>query len=286
MNLNEYEDKHATLRVLITGLTGSGKTTLAATLAAKYRIIWIDVENALETLAKLPKEHKERIQVLKLPDSSAFPVAAQTLQALFKNLKGRICQEHGVINCPVCTKSGAAFTDLDLTTLDNKRDIVILDSLTQVGSSFLAHLMRGRPEMDKPERDDWGGLRKNTEFLSSSIQKLPFNFVATALCTEVELEDKTTKLVPTFGSRDMGANVGAKFSSVVFCKVSNRKHQAFSASTASNTFLSKSRTGYEIEKLAEPSLVPMFEGYLESPINMNNTTRAGGILNSLSKLKQ
>lgn len=266
MNLTEYEEKHATLRVLITGLTGSGKTTLAATLAAKYRLIWIDTENSLESLAKLPPEYKENIQIIKLPDSGAFPVAAQTIQTLFKSLKASICWEHGVINCAMCTKASAAMQHVDLTTLDNKRDIVVLDSLTQVGASFLAHIMKSRDVMETPERGDWGGLRRNTEYLGSSIQRLPFNFVATALCTEVELEDKTTKLVPTFGSKDMGANIGAKFSAIVFCKVENRKHKAYSSSTASNMFLSKSRTDYKIEGLQEPSLIPMFDEYLSGNV--------------------
>lgn len=272
MKLTEYEEKHAALRVLITGLTGSGKTTLAATLAAKYRLIWIDTENSLESLAKIPSEYKENVTVIKLPDSGAFPIAAQTIQALFKNLKASICWEHGVINCSICTKSGASFQDVDLTNLDNKKDIVVLDSLTQVGASFLAHIMKARDVMETPERGDWGGLRRNTEYLGSSIQRLPFNFVATALCTEVELEDKTTKLVPTFGSKDMGANIGAKFGAIVFCKVENRKHKAFSSSTASNMFLSKSRTDYKIENLPEPSLVPMFDEYLSgNPISSPDT---------------
>lgn len=296
MKLTDYEDKHATLRVLITGLTGSGKTTLAATLAEKYRLIWIDTENALETLAKLPRAHKENIQIIKLPDSGAFPIAAQTIQALFKSLKASICWEHGTVECKICKPAGALMQEVDLTNLDNKKDIVVLDSLTQVGASFLAHIMKSQDIMATPERGDWGGLRRNTEYLGSSIQKLPFNFVATALCSEVELEDKTVKLVPSFGSRDMGANIGAKFSTIVHCKVENRKHKAYSASTASNLFLTKSRTGYRIEDLPEPSLVPMFDAYVrgelsvaeEKPVTAQqqqhttlSTTKALSMLNSL-----
>lgn len=299
MELIEYEEKHATLRVLITGLTGSGKTTLAATLAAKYHLIWIDTENSLESLSKLPLEYKKNIQVIKIPDSGAFPVAAQTVQNLFKNLKASICLNHGVINCPICVKEGAIMQDVDFTKLDNKRDVVVLDSLTQVGASFLAHIMKNREVTETPERGDWGGLRRNTEYLGSSIQRFPFNFVATALCAEVELEDKSVKLVPSFGSKDMGANIGAKFGSIVFCKVENRKHKAYSSSTASNMFLTKSRTDYKIEDLPIPSLVPMFDEYLSGEIaavpepsatetNVNKpqqqvTAQAKGILMNLKK---
>lgn len=266
MKLTDYEDNHSTLRVLITGLTGAGKTTLAATLARKYRLVWIDVENALETLSKLPQEWKANIDVYKIPDSAAFPIAAQTVQRLFKELVADICFEHGVINCPACRKSGALMQHLDLANLDPKRDIVVLDSLTQVGASFLAHLMKAAPIDAKPERDDWGGLRKNTEYLGSSIQRLPFNLVATALCIESELDDGSVRLVPAFGSKAMSSGIGAKFSTVVYCETKNKMHKAYSSSTASNMFISKSRTGYQIEKLAQPDLVPMFEEFLEGTI--------------------
>lgn len=263
MKLTKALEEFATARVLLFGLTGSGKTTLAATLASKYHLIWIDTENALDTLAKLPPEHQANVDVIRIPDSAAFPMAAQTLQKLFKELKAKICEAHGVINCSNCMVNKADFQEIDLAALDPKRDIVVLDSLTQVGASFLAHLMKAAPIDAKPERDDWGGLRKNTEFLGSNIQRLPCNFVATALCVEAPQEDGSVRLVPSFGSKDMGANIPAKFSTLIYCEVKNKKHKAYSSSIASNLFLSKSRTGIAIEEQEELSLVPMFEHLLE-----------------------
>lgn len=263
MKLKKALEEFATCRVLIYGLTGTGKTTLAASLARKYRLIWVDLENALDTLVKLPDAWKDNIDVIRIPDSTAFPIAAQTLQDLFKNLKGKICEKHGVINCSGCLVNKAEFTELNLNTLDPKKDILVLDSLTQVGCSFLANLMRNQPLDIKPDRDDWGGLRKNTEFFGSSIQRLPCNFVATALCTETSQEDNSTRLVPTFGSRDMGANIPAKFSTLIYTEVKNKKHKAYSSSTASNMFLAKARSGVCLEALEEPDLVPLFDFLLE-----------------------
>ncbi len=260
MNLLDYEEKYATQRVLIVGLSKSGKSTLAATLARKYRLIWIDTENAAETLTKLPQDWKKNIEYIRIPDSSAFPIAAQTIQRLFKEKKAAICYDHGTINCPVCKKAGKTLQEVDLTNLDPTKDVVVLDSLTQVGMSFLAHILRMEAIDYKPVLDDWGGLRKNTEFLSSNIQAVNFNLVCTALTVESELEDGRIILVPQFGSKGSSASIAAKFSTVIFCEGKNKKHKAYSSSTASNLFLSGARAGYEIEKqTGDPDLVPMFD---------------------------
>lgn len=278
MKLTKALERFAAPRILIYGLSGSGKTTLAATLAAKYQLIWIDVENALDTLSKLPDEWKDNITVIRIPDSAAFPMAAQTVQNLFKTLKANICEEHGVINCSICLQAKADFQVIDLNAVDPTKTVVVLDSLTQVGSSFLAHLMRAAAIDAKPERDDWGGLRKNTEFLGSSIQRFPCPLIATALCVESTQEDNSVKLVPAFGSKDMSANIPAKFSTLIYCEVKNKQHKAYSSSTASNLFLSKSRAGAKIEEQTSLDLCPMLDALLgsakEAPAPVTSPTPA------------
>lgn len=266
MKLTEYEDTRLTQRVLVTGFSGSGKTTLAATLSEHFNVTWIDCENAIETLVKLPREQKERINVIKIPDSAALPISATTVQHLFRYLKANICEDHGMVECKSCKKEGKAIQVIDLTAMNPRTDVVVLDSLTQVGYSFLNKITSAQQIDYKPERDDWGGLRRYTEFLATNIQALPCNLVATALVSEVELDDGRKKLVPAFGSKDMSAGIAAKFSSVVYCDVKNKKHLAYSASTASNLILTKSRTGYEIESLGEPNLCPMFMRELNNDV--------------------
>jgi len=268
MKLTEYEEHHAVQRVLITGLSKSGKSTLAATLSKRYRLIWIDTENAIEALQKLPPEQKANIELIKIPDSASFPMAAQTLQRLFKEKKADICFTHGAINCFICKKSGGIIQHVDLTNLDPSRDVVVLDSLTQVGKSLFAHLMKTRTAAMtsedsieyKPVLDDWGALRKNTEYLESNMQAAPFNLVCITLAIETELEDGKVLLVPQFGSRGSSAAVASKFSTVIFCKVESKKHKAYSSSTASNVFLSGSRSDYQIEKQVDSmDLCPLFD---------------------------
>lgn len=258
MNLLDYEATKLTQRVLITGFSGTGKTTLAATLAEHFNIYWIDCENSIETLVKLPREQKERITIIKIPDSASLPISATTVQHLFRYLKANICEDHGMVECVKCKKDNAPFQLLDLNALDPTKDILVLDSLTQVGYSMFSKVTSSANIDYKPQLDDWGALRKFTEYLASNIQALPCNLVATSLVSEVQLDDGKTKLVPAFGSKDMSANIAAKFSSVVYCDIKNKKHIAFSSSTASNIVLSKSRTDFRIEDMQEPNLCPMF----------------------------
>lgn len=256
MKLTELSNT-STERVLITGLPGSGKSTLAAKLSANFNLIWIDLENSISSLRKLPISYQERINVISLPDSASYPVASETLLQLFKNGKGKICAAHGKYNCAICIKEGKHIEEIDFSAL-GMNDIVVLDTASQLSASILAHTMKGKDVTAKPERDDWGAVRKYTEYFTSQFQAANFNLIVIAHALEAEMEDGKKKLVSSFGSRDMSASFGKAFDHVIYCDVINKKHKAFSSSTYSNGILTKSRTGFEIEKLAEPSLDEIF----------------------------
>ncbi len=246
-------------RVLITGLPGSGKSTLAAELATKYKLIWIDCDHGAETLLKLSPAAKANIDLIQLPDSASYPIAADTLAQLFRAGKAKICHQHGKVNCAICLKAAPeAFDSIDFNTLQSDT-IVVLDSITQWSNSILAHIMKGKPVDAKPERDDWGALRKHTEFALSQIQAAQYNLVCIAHAQEAEMEDGKKKLVPTFGSAAMSTEVAKAFGHVIYCDVKNRKHVAYSSSIALPNVLTKSRTDFMIESLATPSLADIFK---------------------------
>lgn len=268
MKLSEaFPNEFLPQRVAIIGLPGSGKTTLAAELAEHdFDLHWIDVENGAETLLKLSDKAKDHINYIRLKDSAVYPIAADTLIQLFKTGKGTICREHSKFNCALCAKNPEAPKDtLDFSALSPK-DVVVIDSGTQWSNSILAHVMKGKPIDAKPERDDWGGLRKHTEFALSQMQAASFNLVVIFHAQEAELETGAKKLVPTFGSAGMSTEVAKAFSHVIYCDIRNKKHVAFSSSTALPNVMTKSRTDFEIEKLPTPSLAPIFIGAKAVPV--------------------
>lgn len=253
----------ATTRVIVMGLSGTGKSTLVAQLANNYKLWWFSLDNDVDILRKLSPEAQDNIELFDIPDSAAFPVAADTLMKVFKARKGNICNEHGVIDCAICKKAGAGFSVIDFSQLLPNRDIVVIDTGSQLSHSILAHATKGKPVDYKPERDDWGALRKWTEFFASEFQAAKFNLIVIFHAIEAEMEDGRTKLVPSFGSKDMSSKIAKSFSHVVYTDVVNKKHKAFSASTFANNILTKSRTDFRIEDMAEPSLLPIFQGLVK-----------------------
>lgn len=264
-------DKEATstTRVAVMGLPGTGKSTLVSKLASQYKLWWITPDNDCDILFKLPKKHQENVELFDLPDSANFPVAADTLLKLFQKKKGSICHKHGVYDCAVCKKDGSPLSSIDLTTMDPARDIVVLDTGSQLGASCLAHALRKHSLDYKPEWDDYGILRRWSEFFTSEWQAAQYNLIVVFHAIEAELEDKRKKLVPAFGSKDQSSKVGKAFSHIVYTDVVNGKHKAFSASTYSNSVMTKSRTDFEIEKLAEPSLAPVFAGLVPQTVQVD-----------------
>ena len=259
MKLTDTE-ANTTEKVLLTGLSGSGKSTLAAALAEKFNLKWIDLERGAATLRKLPREWQERIELYQVPDSASYPIAADTMSNLFKTGKMKMCRAHGKNNCAICAKEHPdQFDILDFSTL-TPQDIVVLDTGTQLSHSILAHITRTQPTDYKPERDDWGSLRRMTEFFCSQFQAANYNLIVICHVVEAKTEDGKTKLVSNFGSASMSSEFPKAFDHVIYCDVKNAKHIAGSSSTYSPAVLTRSRTDFKIESLPVPSLIPIFDG--------------------------
>jgi hypothetical protein len=223
---------------------------------------------------------QENIDIIGIPDSASFPVASATLTTLFKNGKAVICEAHGKDNCMLCKKDSLPATTLDFSKLTNK-DIVVIDTVTQLSHSILSHITRAEAIDYKMERDDWGSLRKMTEFFTSQFQAATFNLVCIAHVVEAKTEDGKTKLVPSFGSAGMSAEFAKAFDHVVYCDVRNGKHVAGSSTNYNASILTKSRTDFAIEKLPVPSLLPLFDNAPAATATQNEVATA-----ALNKIKE
>lgn len=265
-----------TQRVCIYGPPKSGKTQLVSQLAEHFRLKWCDLENGMTPLMKLPADWKKRIDLVKIPDTFELPIAIESMLKIITGAKVVICAKHGKCGCLLCQKDPsqqAMLTTWELNKL-GPRDIFVVDSLTQVATSALNWIMRGKGDGSKPERDEWGQLKFIIEKFLSMVQQARFNIVCITHEDEVEMVDGKDKLVPVSGSRNTSRNTAKYFDHVVYCNVTNKKHVFGSATTYAASVMSGSRLDVNIEKLATPSLLPFFEHLLEFPLEVQTVSEA------------
>lgn len=269
---------------LIYGPPGSGKTVAAALLSEFFNILWFDGDKGTSAIRNnLPEEMQTRIKIINIPDTSDFPLFFNTMYQILTGRKLNLCVEHGVKDCPVCSKNEEAIRiDIALNVLP-RNWIVVMDSMTQYVASAINHSIRksnklaltsGAPTpMDyKMEFDDWGLLKNIMESTGSFIKDLRCNFVSISHEADVKLEDKSSKLVPVGGSDNSSKNFAKHFDSVVFCRTMNGKHAYASSSVYSSQIQTKTRSNVALEKTTTPALLHIFrpneaEGLLKGSYN-------------------
>ena len=247
-------------RVLLFGPPKSGKTQLAGSIVLdpRFKLLVFDLENGSDTLLKLPPETHDRIEVISIPDTRGFPIAIETMLKVIKGGPVEICEAHGKVSCAICKSKQLPTTTIELNAL-GLDTVVVVDSLTQLTNSAIAHITKAQPDDYKMEFDDWANLGKLMDMFLSYVQQAPYNIVCISHETEVEMEDGKSKLVPTAGTRNFSRNTAKYFDEVVYCEVKNKKHVAASSTTYANNVLTGSRTGNVLEsKPGEASLVSIF----------------------------
>lgn len=294
----------ATHRILIYGGPKTGKSLLAGKLAEYYNLIWFDLENGHETLFQLPAAWQERIEIISLPDTRAYPVAIETCLKVVKS-KCSICEEHGKVSCMICKKEESQmmkvdpncgahkklFVDVDINNLDHKH-VVVFDSMTQLTNSAIAHITKGEPDDYKLNYDDWGYLGKLMDIFLSHIQQAGYNVVVISHETEAETEGKKKTLVPVAGTRNFSRNAAKYFDHVIYAERKNKKHVFSSDTTYATNILTGSRTSARLEDSAEPSLLTIFhpaeDGIPTKPTAVNQSDLRGDTAakNVLARLKQ
>lgn len=247
----------ATHRVIVYGAPKTGKTELVGQLSEHYNLKWLDLENGHNTLFKLPVPWQERIDMIALPDTKSYPIAAETC---LKVVKGAvvICNEHGKVSCMICKREEKETTGIDVTTM-GVDDILVVDSLTQLSNSIISHITKNQPDDYKLNYDDWGNLAKLLDIFLSEIQQASYNVIVISHEQEVEGENKKKTLTPVGGTRNYSRNVAKFFDHVVYCERKNKKHVFASSTTYATNILTGSRTDVVMEEGDKPSLLAIFK---------------------------
>ena len=272
-----------TQRVLIYGPPKVGKSLLAAKLAEVYNLLWFDLESGHDVIFQLPLEWQERIEIISIPDTRTVPMAAETMLKVIKGGEHQICDLHGKVFCLDCMKHGRSSVTARLDSTLPKDTIVVVDSLTQLKNSFIAHITKDMDELYKLQTDDWGNLAKLVDLFLTHVQAAKFNIICISHEEEVEMVDGKTRVVPVSGSRNSSRNTAKYFDHVIYCHVKDNKHEFGSSTTYRNGIVTGSRTNAAIEDLATPTLMNIMKGEVKK---IASDTPGQTALLSLNSLKQ
>jgi hypothetical protein len=270
MNLDEYKQS-ARVKALVYGPPKSGKTALVGKLAANFNLHWLDLENGVKTLLNpdmLNPKFRKNVNVITVPDHRMYPVAIDTVRAVLKGGKRRICYKHGKVNCPLCTKDAEArWSELDILTFTD-RDILVIDSMSQLAASAMnkvvhkdiTHPTTG--EDYKATFNDYAKQGALMEEVLSLIQVIDLNVVVISHEIDSEKADSSKEaIVPMAGTRNYSKMSGKFFDELVYVSVINKKHSVINSSISSATVLTGGRSGVKLDSLkdADISLLPLFE---------------------------
>ncbi len=263
MKLDQYKAQ-AAKHVLIYGAPKSGKTAGLAQLAAKFRLHILDNEDSVKTLlnpALVKPEWRDNINVYSIPDKQTYPMAIETTLKVIKGGPCPICHAHGKVSCPLpACKVDGAFSTIDVNKFEVDKDILVIDSYSQLAESAMNYIMKADIAKDnwdaKAGWDEYGKQGRILERIGSTIQIAPYNVVVSSHEMMVEMEDKTKKIVPIGGTSNVSKVFAKYFDEVVYCEVVNRTHRLVSSTTSKPNVLAGSRSGVELQ--AGQTLLSLF----------------------------
>lgn len=261
------------VHILVYGDPKTGKTRLYGELASHGFHLWVfDLENGSMTLHRsiAPEFHKN-VMVYKIADSKSFPIAIETMIKIAK-IPGlhKICDFHGKISCPDCIKKGLPSTEFDYSKFTDK-DILVIDSLSQLVSSTYSHITKNETDDFKPDWDVWQKQASMMDRVLSFIQGAPFNVIVVSHTMDTEKDEKKTKIRPLAGTRNYSNTAGKFFDEIIYTYIESAFHRAASTTTFQKEILTGSRSGTNLEELTKEivkdgvksektlSLLPIFQ---------------------------
>jgi len=269
MNLAELAKKTTVSRpnhsVLIYGQPKTGKTKLVGTAAQIpeiERIFWFDLENGAETLLHMGLTEQElaKITLISIPDTRETPRGIETMLKAFSS-KGtvpiKICDAHGKVDCLECSKAGKSVVEFLMNSL-TKKDLVVIDSGSQLGDSAMAMAMAGKDVTAKPEFDHYSLQGKWLGDILGVMQAAYYtNFVMITHVIPIEEEMngvKRDRFFPLIGTKAFCQKVAKYFGTVIFVEIKMGKHAAGSSSLYRSDATTGSRTNAKIEAGKELSM--------------------------------
>lgn len=256
----ESSTNHA---MLLYGAAKTGKTAFVGTAASipeVDRIFWFDLENGWETLAHmdLTPEQQAKINLYRIRDTRRNPVALETmLRALCGGKAVNLCEMHGKDNCAECKQAKRPFNPFELSKCTN-RDLVVIDSGSQLGNSALSAAVLGKDSAYKPTFDDYGMVRFWLVDILSVIQQCQhtnFIMITHELIDEEEHNGrKSDRIFPLVGTRAFCREVSKYFGTVAYFHLKLGKHAVGSSSTYRTDTACGSRLDIKLEDCKEPSM--------------------------------
>lgn len=256
MDLTEYQSG-AARHILIYGPPKVGKTAKLAPLATEFTLHVFDGDDGIKTLlnpAILDPQYRKNVKVYRMPDTQHFPVMADTMLKVLRGGEQRICEAHGVVGrCPACDKDPAAkWATINVDAFTNK-DVLVVDSGSQLATSMLnrvcsKQLMGSSADTFKPEWEHYRQQGFLLDRIFSIVQAAPYNVVVITHETKAKREDGKEVIVPIGGTTNFSSTFAKYFDDVVYCDKVNGKYKAFSDGSYSNSIITGSRTGKDIDK--------------------------------------
>ena len=253
-------DNHS---ILIYGAGKTGKTKFVATAVTIPEIdnlYWFDLENGYQTImhAGLTKEQLAKIQLYRIRDTRSNPIGIETLlKAIAGGKPVDICEAHGKVGCAPCKSAGAETTPFALSACTH-RDLVVIDSGSQMGDSALAAACIGKDITFKPSFDEYGQAGFWLSDILSVVQQCQHtNFVVITheLVDTDEINGKATdRIYPLIGSRAFCRKVAKYFGTVAYFHMKLGKHAAGSSTTYKSDVLTGSRINAKLEASKDLSM--------------------------------
>jgi hypothetical protein len=177
-----------------------------------------------------------------------------------------ICQKHVKVNCTSFKTDNLPTGSVDVYTFDNKKDILVIDSYTQLMDSVINWIHKDALGKDdwsnlKSTYDDWAKQGSISDRFGSTFQNAPYNVVVLSHELLVELEDGSKKIAPIGGTRNKSSDFAKYFDDVVYTEVVGGQFKAWAHQGDKSRVVLGSRTGKKLQdaKGIQLGLVELFK---------------------------